>query len=128
MRHRHISIISPLLTTLLCKEPWIRIDLYGKADRFDTSECWAEWDIPEISEKIYSDAEILAKENEVTEEYELEQIWISLAAKYAEALEHNIGEIILSCKVYEELGCSWHFGKYLGNTTVIRGGEENAIL
>ena len=74
--------ISFLQSSVLCKLPWLRIDLYDDNDRSDITECFADWDVSIISDKLYRDADNLAKEKDRIKDYELEQLWVHASAKY----------------------------------------------
>ena len=120
--------LSFLMSSVLCKLPWIRIDFYDENDRADIVDCFLDWDVSCVSEQLYSDADIIAEQRELTEEYELEQIWLELADEYFEAFKRHLPEIISECKAAKDIECSWHFGQYLGNAETVWSGRSDEVF
>ena len=117
--------MSFLRSAVLCKQPWMRIDLYDDKDVYDLTECSAKWDVPEISSKLYLDADDKAKKNDIVEEYRVEQMWFELSEEYCKAFETHAPEIIRHSKVATGLKCQWHYGNYLGDNTTVYGATRS---
>lgn len=115
--------ISFLLSSVLCKLPWLRIDLYDENDRSDMTECYADYDVPCIADKLYRDADTAAKQIDRIKDYELERIWLETSGEYYQAFEKYVPLIIEKCPVSKKLNCEWHFGQYLGSVVTVR--EKN---
>ena len=120
--------ISFLQSGVLCKLPWLRVDLCDENDRSDATECFADWDVPIISNKLYGDADLAAKQKERMKDYELERLWSDDSEEYFRAFEKWLPQIINQCTAAQTLNCHWHFGEYLGNTVVVREKAKNEIL
>lgn len=120
--------ISLLLSAVLCKLPWLRIDLYDENGLNDINECCADWDVPNISDKLYRDADTLAKQKDRMKDYELEQAWLDAADEYFGNFERFLPAIIGACPVMQKVDCRWHFGQFLGNTVVVRENSKDEIL
>jgi len=116
LSHIHISL---LLSSVLCKLPWLRIDLYDESELDDIVECSVEWDVLEISSRLYLDADIIAKQGGKIKDYELEQFWLDHSVEYYKAFEYFLPEIISYYLAKQFLACRWHFGSFLGNTSAI---------
>jgi len=116
--------ISFLLSGVLCKLPWLRIDLYDENDRGDTIDCFANWDTPVISDMLYHDVDMITKQDEWIEDYEVEQIWLDAAGEYFKGFENAMPRIIDKCASAHTVNCQWHFGQFLGNTTTQGDGSH----
>ena len=121
--------ISFLLSSVLCKLPWLRIDLYGENGRLGTSGRFAEWDVPDISEALYLDAAYAAAQQEdVLRDYEIERNWIESADEYFKAFERFMPRIIRESQASQEISCRWHFGHFYGSSVTVFEGIEDEIL
>ena len=120
--------ISFLLSSVLCKLPLLRIDLLDANGRNDMTECCIDWDVARFSDNLYRDANESAKQIERIKEYELEKLWLDAAKEYFQALEKYMPSIIEGCSVVHELKCQWHFGQFLGSTTIVRESDKDEIL
>ena len=121
--------ISFLLSSVLCRLPWLRIDLYDENDRLDTCGCSVGWDVPQISEQLYRDADVAGiQQDEKPKDYQIEQAWLSASGEYIEAFERFLPTVICESGMSRDLGCRWHFGQLLGNTKTVFGGNEDAVL
>jgi len=124
----HLShvYISFLLSSVLCKLPLLRIDLFDENDKSDITECCAYWNVPCISNVLYRNADAM-KMNRV-QDYEIEQSWLDDSSNYSQCFERFLPQIIEQCEAVKELNCQWHFGQYLGMTTVVRERRTDEIL
>jgi len=124
----HLShvYISFLLSGVLCELPLLRIDLFDENDKSDITECCAYWDVPCVSSALYSDVDAM-KKNRV-QDYEIEQAWFDDSGSYSQCFERFLPQIIERCEAVKELNCQWHFGQYLGVTTVVREREIDEVL
>ena len=112
--------ISFLLSGVLCRLPWLRIDLYDENDREDIIECFADWNVPSISSELYHDADILAEQAEQMEDYELEKAMFDASEEYFIGFERFMPQIITQSSMAQTVDCQWHFGQFLGNTVTVR--------
>jgi uncharacterized protein YqfB (UPF0267 family) len=121
--------VSFLRSGVLCKQPWLRVDLYDDKYFDDIAECGAKWDIKVIANKLYQDADLWAKERGYTKDYELEQHWFESIDEYFEAFDQFFLEIIIKCDAAKELNCEWHFGEFMGNasTEYYKLGQDRRI-
>ena len=115
--------ISFLRSTVLCKQPFLRIDIYDKDDRSDLMECSTKWDITAISNNLYLEADSIIKKDGIKDEYKLEQLWLELSDEYSKELEVHISDIIGSTNASNELECTWHYGRFLDSATKVWGGD-----
>jgi len=120
--------ISFLHSAVLCEEPWLRIDIYDKNDRFDLTECSVMWDIPDISNKLYLGANETAREDGIKEEYKIEQLWLELSEEYFGAIEKHISDIISNTNTSSKVDCLWHYGSFLGSTAIVWGGNQDGVF
>ena len=91
LKHVYFSF---MISSVLCKLPLIRIDFYDENDRVNAVDCFSGWDVSCVSNQLYSEADIIAKQREVTEDYELERIWLELANEYYEGFKRNLPEVL----------------------------------
>lgn len=120
--------ISFLLSGVLCKLPWLRIDLYDENALNDITECCADWDVPNISGKLYHDADALAKQKDRIKDYELERAWLDASNEYYQSFERLLPTIINQCPVTQKADCWWHFGHFLGSTVVVWEKKKDEVL
>jgi len=120
--------ISFLQSSVLCKLPWLRLDLYDENNRSDVVECFADWDVPGISEHLYRGVDKLVIETGWMEDYELEQAWIDASDGYFNCFESFLPQIISMCVGASAMHCRWHFGQFLGNTVVVRESSKDEIF
>ena len=119
--------ISLLRSSVLCKLPWLRIDLCDEKGRNDLRKCSADYDVPVISEKIYNEAEKLMEQKRWDKDYKLQQAWLTASDKCFQMLEKYFSQIIGACDTSKTTNCRWHFGQFLGNTVAVwEGGESKA--
>ena len=123
--------ISFLLSSVLCKLPLIRIDLYDENDIADTLPCFAYWDAEEISHSLYKEAELIAErhfeeENVPMPEHEVERAWLNLAEDCFGHFERCLPEILGKCEVAELEKCKVHYGHYLGSTVALLEPRKHA--
>jgi len=119
--------ISLLRSSVFCKLPWLRIDLCDKKGLGDKTECAADFDIPTISERVYSEAEKRKDQKGWTKEYQLEEAWLVASGKCFQRFEKHLPEIISMCETVKAVDCRWHFGEFLGNDVIVheRGNGES---
>ena len=116
--------ISFLFSSVLCKLPLMRIDLYDENGIADTLPCFAYWDAEPVPHNLYREAGLIAErhfdeENVPMPEHELERVWLDLAEDYYRHFERYLPEILGKCKVAELKKCKVHYGHFLGNTVVL---------
>ena len=111
--------ISLLLSGILYRLPWLRLDLLDKKHWADASKCYTEWDVPYIADNLYMNAENIAKENKKIKEYELEQNWLDASSEYYAAFEQYLPAVINQCAAAKTISCHWHFGQFLGHTITV---------
>jgi len=116
--------ISFLQSSVLCKLPWLRIDLCDENGRDNPHECFSDLDMSIISKKIYNEADKLKEEKRWTKDYKVQQAWLNAAAKCYLMFEKHFPQIIAECEAAKTTNCKWHFGQFLGNTVVIWEGAE----
>ena len=120
--------VSFLLSGVLCKRPWLQIELCGEGGGMGISRQPSEWDVPEISARLYSDAESKAiQQDERIADYDLEQLWLDMAEDYEQAFKRHMPEIIDKYSAAKTVDCEWYFGEYLGETTWVWG-KTDALL
>ena len=125
LKHIYISF---LISGVLCKLPWLRIDLCDERGQNDSAECACEWDVSTVSDRLYRDADELAKKRERIKDYELDRLWLDLASRYMRVFEQSLPRIIGQCPVSHELNCQWSFGQYLGETVIVRERLDDEIF
>ncbi len=101
----------------MCRQPWLRLDLYDEKGLEDITECGAKLDVPIISDKLYQDSEIWAKQRDRTKYYELYQHWFEESIEYRRGFVNYFYQIVGQCDIAQELDCEWHFGEFKGNST-----------
>jgi len=119
--------ISFLLSGVVCKLPWLRIDLCDENDRADITECYVCWDVSCISNELYNNVDALAKQNKM-KDYEIEQAWLTASSDYSRCFEKILPKIIDQCEAAKTISGKWHFGQYLGSTAVVRENEKDEIF
>lgn len=116
--------ISFLLSSVLCKLPWLRIDLYDENGLTDTLDCSSDWDASCISESLYCYADLIAsKQFEDTRvhmlDYEREQIWLNLSDEYFNRFEKYMPHILAQCEITRKVNCNWYYGQLFGQATLV---------
>jgi len=53
--------MSFLLSSVMCKLPWLRVDFFDVNDLDDMTDCHVSWDVPCISDTLYHDVNDLAQ-------------------------------------------------------------------
>ena len=119
--------ISFLPSSVLCKLPWLRIDLYDGNISDDMVECYSDWDVANISDNSYRSIESRAKQNRM-KDYEIEQTWLDSTDEYFKAFEDFLPKIIEQSKSAKAINCEWHFGQYLGSTVAVWERNVNEIF
>jgi len=119
--------ISFLRSSVLCKLPWLRVDLCDENGRNDLPECFAALNVPAISEKIYSEADKIKEQKSWTRDYQVQQAWINASGRCFQMFEKYFPQIINRSEASKITCCKWHFGQFLGNTVVVwEGGKGEA--
>ena len=117
--------LSFLRSSVLCKLPWIRIDLYDKKDRLDAVYCFADWDVSCVSDRLYNETEKAATEDRFIKDYDIEKMWLDNVDDYYEAFKCFLPEIIRGCESAQVLECNWHFGEFFGDTELVWSCEND---
>ncbi len=120
--------ISFLQSSVLCKLPWLRIDLYDENGRADVVECYSDWDVSDIAKNLYDNVAIASKQSGKTSEYEIEQAWLIESESYYQAFKTYLPQIIEKSGLSKTLTCQWHFGEYLGDTMIVWENMANEIF
>ena len=107
--------ISFLLSSVLCKLPLLRIDLYDESDTMDMIECFSYWDVKPISDSLYQ----YESENYRIKDYELEQLWLEISNEYFKGFEKYLPIIIAQCNI-KCINCRWHYGYFFGRTITVK--------
>ena len=117
--------VSFLRSSVLCKHPWLRIDLYDSVGRTDHTECCADFDVRIISESIYAKAEQIKEENRWRNDLQIKQAWLNASDKCYQMFEKYLPQIIDESETAQLISCRWHFGQFLGETVVVKGRSES---
>jgi len=120
--------ISFLLSGVLCKLPWLRVDLCDENERSDMTECSFVWDVQSISDKLYRDADMLKKQNDMIKDFESEQAWLDASDNYFRGFEKHLPQILRQCPTVKAVDCRWHFGQFFGKTAVVREKNKDDVL
>jgi len=118
--------ISFLLSSVLCELPLLRIDVYDETAHSDMASCFTYLDMPVISGELYRDAEAFEKEKGRIKDYERAGILLMIAGEYSSGFEKHLLQIIEKCDAAKQIDVKWHFGQFLGNTSVL--GEEDTNI
>jgi len=108
-----------LRSSVLCKLPWLRIDLCDEKGRNNLCECFADLDVSVISEKIYSEADKLKKQKRWIKDYKVQRAWLTASDKCYQMFEKYFPQIIGKCEISKTTICRWHFGQFLGNMALV---------
>ena len=119
--------ISLLLSSVICRLPWLRIDFCDENDRNDIAECCANWDVQFVSNALYRDIDASVEKKNM-KDYEIEHACFDASSEYSQSFEKFLPQIIDQYDVVKEINCRWHFGQYLGNTIVVREKQKDEIL
>ena len=115
--------VSFLISSVLCRLPWLRIDLYDENGRLDMTGCMTEWDVPGISDRLYRDAEAaMAAMSGRADDCGAEALLLELSENCHRMFERFMPQIINRCAAARGLSCQWHYGLFFGGAATVWGG------
>jgi hypothetical protein len=117
--------ISFLLSSVTCKLPWFRFDLFDEEERNDIEECFAEWDVSDIFDVFYKNIPASDVSTVRLNDYEIEQLWLEQSAELFKEFELFLPQIINSSGILEKINCSWYFGEFYGDAVALPIGSDS---